>query len=117
MVSPVLRDAGQRRTEFQHAIILRLVPHFAPARVIAVLLAAARISTARLKVSMGKLADPYLGPGGRNREGPDPREHGLVLHPRVLPVDIDEARPSHSAVDTGTRIADITQLGGLGRFF
>src|SRR5690349_21144104 len=100
-------DAGQRRAEFQHAVVLGLVSHSAPARVIAVLLATASITAARLNVTVRQLADPHVGPGRRNRERLDPRENRIVVHWGILPVDVHETRACHAAADAGTRIADV----------
>src|SRR6185436_8387470 len=61
-------DARQRLGEGEHATVLGLVAYFAPAHVIAVLLAPARVAAGSLEVAIVARADPDLFPGGRNRQ-------------------------------------------------
>ena len=58
----------QRLGERDHAVELVLVAHLAPALVIAVLLAAARVAAGRLEVRVADRGDPYVGVGGRDRQ-------------------------------------------------
>src|SRR4029079_6229101 len=73
-------DACQGMTEVQHAIELRPVAMQAPARVIAVLLAAARIVSGSLKMAVCVRTDPDIAIRGRNRETADARQNGGIGH-------------------------------------
>src|SRR5437588_12615244 len=56
-------DSGQCFTKGNHATIFRLVAHLAPARMVAVLLTAFRVTACSLNVSIWPGAYPYIGPG------------------------------------------------------
>ena len=62
------RMRGQRLAEVEHAFVLRAVAHLAPARMVAVLLAAPVVAAGRLDVAVGVGADPDIGPGRRDRQ-------------------------------------------------
>src|SRR5258708_34312196 len=91
-------DARQDAGEEQHAPVLRLVAHAAPARMIAVLLAAPRIAPDRLNMAVGIRADPNIGPGRRHRKRPDALMHAADAYglPLQFPV-------CHSGFDTNHR--------------
>src|SRR5207248_10995442 len=71
-------DARQGAGEVDHAAVFVLVPHLAPAVVVAVLLAAAGVAPRGLDVPIGEWADPDVGPGRRNRERPYPVQRGGI---------------------------------------
>src|SRR6185312_9838065 len=56
-------DRRQRPSELEHVPVFRLVPDASPSRVIPMLLAATRIPSRRLQMSVLQWADPYVGPG------------------------------------------------------
>src|SRR5439155_13146741 len=67
-------DARQRATKRGQLVILRLVANLPPASVVAILLAAARVSPCRLNVAVLEPADPNLRPRRRDRERANARE-------------------------------------------
>jgi hypothetical protein len=72
-------DGGEGLAEVDHPLVLHLVAHGAPFRMVAVLLASARVASGGLQVAVGLRADPDVGPGRRNDERLDPFQGGLVL--------------------------------------
>src|SRR6185503_21217947 len=100
-------DARQGAREGAHPAVLGVVAHFAPARVIAVLLAAARIAAGRLEVAIAVRADPHLFPGRRNRERLDAREDLLVAHCAAARQAVAEAAVVARAGDARRRVADV----------
>jgi hypothetical protein len=67
---------------------------FAPARVIAVLLATARVASGRLQMAIGMGADPYIAIGRWNRETANARENGWISDGFATRVEIDETSAS-----------------------
>src|SRR5256885_16013525 len=67
----VFADLRQRLGEGEHAVVLDGVADLAPARVVAILLAPARVAPGRLQVATGVGTDPDIAPGGRNGEALD----------------------------------------------
>src|SRR5256886_11878847 len=61
-------DLRQRLGEGEHAVVLDGVADLAPARVVAILLAPARVAPGRLQVATGAGTDPATGAGGREGE-------------------------------------------------
>ena len=61
-------------------VVLGLVAHLAPARVVAVLLAPARVAAGGLDVAVGVRADPDVGPGRRDRQLADPLQGRGIAH-------------------------------------
>ena len=70
---------GAAPGERDQPVVLRLVAHLAPPRVVAVLLAAARVAPGRLDVAVRRRADPDVGPRRRDRERVDSRSLGPVV--------------------------------------
>ena len=67
LVDP-LADLRQRRAEGDHPVVLGLVAHRLPSRVVAVLLAAARVAAGGLQVAVRRRADPHVRPRRRDRQ-------------------------------------------------
>ena len=65
-----LPDGGKRVREGNDMLVLRAFPHLAEARVIAVLLAAFRVPARGLDVAVSERANPDVGPGRRDCQGP-----------------------------------------------
>ena len=61
-------DARQRLCKRKHAAVLRLVAHLAPAAVISILLAAARVAPSRLQMAVPARVNPDLLPSRRDSE-------------------------------------------------
>ncbi len=97
--TPCLRmslvDCGAERRkrvgEFGEAIELRAVAHFAEFRVVAVLLAAARIAAGGLHVALAEAANPDVCPGRRNGERADALQRLLIAHRFAVRVAVGEA--------------------------
>ena len=108
-------DAGQGFRERDHAVEFRLVADLAPARVVAILLAAASVPTGCLEMPARIGRDPNIGIGRGNRQFADPGD--VVAAASVLPsyADVAEtAAPFHPS-NAGPVVADVTQAGGFGR--
>src|SRR5258706_3264593 len=88
------------------------VAHFAPARVVAILLSSARIAPRCLQVPAFVAADPDIGPGRRDRERPDPLERVLGRHFLVLRVEVFESLAGVAARVALLAIAGIAQTPG-----
>src|SRR5690606_35303740 len=73
-------DRRQGAREYEHAVELVRLADLAPARVIAILLAPARVASRGLQVAALVAADPDAGPGRRDRERGDARERRRVAH-------------------------------------
>ena len=66
-----IADFGKGFPEICHAVKFRLIPDPPPERMIAVLLAASRIPSRSLYVSLGKWTYPNVAPGRRNGQALD----------------------------------------------
>src|SRR5205814_8541336 len=95
--------------EVDHPAVLGLLAHLTEARVVAVLLAAARVEAGRKEVAIGGRADPDLGPGRRNDQRFDPAERLFIAHGFAVGIDVGEPRPDLFAADARGFIADILQ--------
>ena len=73
-------DDGQCARELGEAAELILVAHAAPLRMVAVLLASARVATRGLEMAACGSADPHVRPGRRNGERADAIQDGVVAH-------------------------------------
>src|SRR5690606_26148139 len=62
-------DAGEGTGEGLHAVELRLVAHRPPARMVAILLAAALVAPGRLQMAVRIRTDPHVAVGRRNGQG------------------------------------------------
>jgi hypothetical protein len=102
-------NTGQRFTEVQHALEFVRVAHGAPFRMIAILLAAARIAPGRLQVTLGTPADPDVLVRRRNGEAANAGQHGFVTQARAMFVHVRETAAGTPPVDTRFTVADIPQ--------
>src|SRR5919108_6642571 len=102
-------DARQRPGERAHAAELGFVAHFAPARVVAVLLASARVAPGRLQMAILAWADPYLLPRGRDGECLDSRQHRLAAHCAAIRVLIAKTVARAPTRNTGRHVAHVAQ--------
>jgi len=71
----VRANATQRARERDQALVFHVVTDLAPAWVIAILLASARVAADRLNVPERVGADPHLRPGRRDHQCLDSMEH------------------------------------------
>src|SRR6185312_11455083 len=105
--------------EGDHPRVLGAVALVAPARVITVLLAPARVPPGRLQVAVGVGADPDVGPGGRDGQLADALLGGVVVDAppvRVLvdelgdePLPLPELLPGRAAADPGPGVVDVAK--------
>src|SRR5207237_455078 len=101
--------------EGEHALVLRVVAHLAPARVIAILLAGARVAADGLDVAMRRRADPDVAPRRRDRQRADAREGGPIAHPTALGIDVHEAAADVAASQAGAAFDDVREPRRLRR--
>jgi len=80
----VAANARKHPRERDEAFVLGFVTLFAPARVIAVLFASARVAPRRLNVAVGVGTDPHIRPGGWDRERSYPLQRiDIADHPTI----------------------------------
>src|SRR4029079_9407718 len=102
-------DARQGPRECGEALELVGVAQLAPARVLAILLAAARVPARGLQVAALVGADPHVGPRRGDGEAPDPLERRLVVDAFALCIHIPEAGPLALAREPFLVVARIAQ--------
>src|SRR6185437_12187917 len=95
----------------EQAAVFRLVAHAAPARMIAVLLAAPGVAADSLNVAIRIRTDPDIGPGRRHRQRLDAPQDRAVADEMAGGVAIGEAGPGATPRDARRGVADITQAG------
>jgi hypothetical protein len=104
-------NAAERACERDQTSIFHVVANLAPARMIAILLASARVAADYLNVSERVGADPHLRPRRRDHERLDSMEHCRIGHRSAVGADVSEAsRPAGAANARRPRIADVMQL-------
>src|SRR5439155_18702208 len=115
-------DARQRARERDETAVLRFVAHFAPARMVAVLLAAARVAAGRLQMAGRDRANPDVGPRGRDRERFDALQLDAIgdgpagradVAKTILPADA--ANAAHPRVVHVAEAGDFCGLDGIDR--
>src|SRR5581483_3093089 len=84
-------QGGKCPSEGDRAPILGFVPHLAPAAVIAVLLAAARIATGRLEMAVGRRTNPNVLVCRGDRERRDALEFGAIANRLPVGIEVCEA--------------------------
>src|SRR5206468_8658937 len=115
----VLLDPSSNRrqdlAEGEQALVLRLVADLLPLRVVAVLLAPARVAAGRLDVAARMRADPDVGPGRRDRERPDARDRLAVADQLAVGIEVGERPAGPAPSDAGRAVDDVAEAGRLGR--
>src|SRR2546425_12706621 len=97
--------------------VLHLVAHFAPARVIPVLFAAACIAAGRLQMAARIGTDPHVGPRRRDDERLDPLELGAIRNRPAVRVDVAEPFACADAADARrTFVVDVPKTRNFRRF-
>src|SRR5205814_1186755 len=99
--------------ERDHALELAVVADAAPARVVAVLLASARIAAGGLQVAAGVGAYPHVAVGGRHGERADALERRRVGYAASVGVAVRKSRRGPAAADAGLAVIDVDQSGFL----
>ena len=96
------RIRGSAAAEREQAMVLGLIAHLPPARVVAVLLSTPRVPAGRLQVSVRRSADPHVGPRRRDRQRLDSLH---LLARRGAAVCIDVLKPPAASAPGESRLA------------
>ena len=105
----------QRLREADHPVVLRFVAHLAPLRVIAILLAPARVAPGRLQVTARIGTDPDVRPRRRDDQRPDPRAAPSRADGASVSVRVGEAPPAAVTPDARPGVGRVAETGGLRR--
>ena len=100
---------GQRGCEIEDAAVLGFVPHLAPARVIAMLLAALDVPPGCLEVAVRVRADPHVLPGRRDDERSNTFKGRLVAQSVTVGCNVAESFSHPHAADTRRAIRHIAK--------
>src|SRR6266566_6630804 len=111
----VFTDLRQRLGKGEHAVVLDRVADLAPARVVAILLSPARVTSGRLEVAAPVGTDPDVGPGGRYGEALDPADGLLVADGAAVAIQVGEPLPHSLPPDSRRLVGHVAQPRGLGR--
>ena len=82
---------GQRRREERQAVELDPVAERGPVRVVPVLQPSSCVATDCLQMRVGEVADPHVGPRGRDDDAADPLQRRVVVDPRAVVMVVAEA--------------------------
>jgi hypothetical protein len=102
-------DARQGSRETLRPGVLVVIAAGTELRVVAVLLAAAGVSTGRLEVAGRRGTDPDVGPGRWNRERPDPPQLARIANRVALGRTVGEASPVAFPPDPRLRVRDVPE--------
>src|SRR5258705_12823291 len=112
----------QHRGKRLEAIELVAVAAGAPAGVIAVLLATARVATGRLQMTFRVRSDPDVLPGGRDRPRANALQVGRIAGGPAVRAGVAEPGSGRHSTDTGMIVSDVMEArkpgwgqGGKGR--
>ena len=100
---------GQGLAELEQAVELRALALFAELRVVAILLAPARIDPGRLEVPVGIGAEPGIGVGRREPDGVQPVDLVAVGNALAVGVEIGPITAHPLAADSWLRVTAMTQ--------
>jgi hypothetical protein len=101
----------QRLREADHPVVLRLVAHGAPVRVVAVLLASACVAPCRLQVAPRIRADPHVVPCRRNHQRADARQLLPIRNTASACREVAERRAVPHPPQPWATIGGIAQTG------
>src|SRR5690606_8581349 len=99
----------QARAEGHEAIELARAAFGLPLRVVAILLAPARVAASGLQMSVGVWTDPDIGPRRRDRQLADPGERGLVAQQAAARIPVTESAARAPARVAGRTVVDMAQ--------
>jgi hypothetical protein len=115
----VLAHPGANRRqpfrEDQQVLVFGALAQLAEARVIAVLLAPARIAPRRLDVAVRRGTDPHVGPGRGNGKGSDPLEHMAIAERDTFGPQVGKAPAGLLPAQPGMVVGDVAQAPRLSR--
>src|SRR5215471_12933661 len=107
-------DGRQLAAECQQTIELGFVSNFSVPGMIAVLLAAARVSRRNLDVTALAGTDPHVRPRGRNDERANATECFGIRDPLSINSEIDESLADPSAANARRAVGYVAQPGRFG---
>src|SRR5205814_2026235 len=99
-----------------HSFELGPVAHAPPLRVIAILLATARVAARRLKMAARVCADPHVFVSRRNSEGLEARQCVAIGYFGAVGPHVSEAVAAAPAPNAGLAIAHVNETGSLRNF-
>src|SRR5438270_847040 len=111
-----MTDRRQGLCERQHPPILRLVTDRSPTRMVAVLFAAARVTTGGLKMGVFYRCDPDVGPCRRDGERFDSLKRRAILHEPSVGVAVDEPLARGAPFDPGLVVGGIAEPRAFRRY-
>jgi hypothetical protein len=103
-----LAQGGQGVGEREQPLVLDHLPELAPLGVVAILLAPLGVPPRRLDVPVLVLADPHVGPGGRNAQSLAALPH-LGLHRPAVARHVAEPLAPADPPDAGLLVRDVAQ--------
>src|SRR6476620_7031605 len=92
-------DRRQRVCERDHAVVLGLVAYLAPARVIAILLPAARVPASGLEMPARVRANPHITPCRRNHQRLDALQIRSISEDTAVGCEVGEAASRSATLD------------------
>src|SRR6266478_3186274 len=107
-------DLRQRFAETNYAVVFVFVANLAPALVIKVLFATARVATGCLNVTVGRGTNPHVSPSRRNRQAFDPQKPLFVTNELSVGVEPREIFAFGFTRVARPIVANITQPGLFG---
>ncbi len=109
-------DPRQYPAEQQHLPVFAFIADLTPTRMVAILLAAARIPPDRLQVPVRIGTNPHIFVSRRDGELADPGQRVLIADLAAIGMAIAKSRACTNPGNTWLAVADIAQPGRLRRF-
>src|SRR6476660_1962822 len=109
VLANALADARQSLREVKNALVLVAVSVVLPVGMIAILLATTRVPAGGLDMSVFLRGDPYIAPGGGNREAADAFEGILVRYDLAAGLAVAETST------LGHTANSVIGIGGIGQ--
>jgi hypothetical protein len=104
-------NAWKHPRERHEAFVLGFVARFAPARMVAVLFASARVAARRLNVAVGVGTDPHVRPRRRDDDRSDSLELGAVGNRAAVGSDVPKPVTAPEPADAGcTVVVDVAKV-------
>lgn len=108
-------NCGQRSSKHDHALILCLIPYFAPSRMISALFSPFRVASYGLQMTFRIRANPDLRPRWGNRQGSNTSQSVLIPQRFSSRIKIAKSLSETLTLNTGEGIRDIAQASCLRR--
>src|SRR5262249_55774570 len=114
MLVHFLSDGGKSNREGDDVLVLGAFPHLAETRMVAVLLAALRVTARGLDVAVSPRANPDVAPGRRDCQSPDPFLHVRLTELRPVGSGVRESFSRLPAPYARSGIGNISQARRFG---